>query len=266
MVPDYTRITATEWRHKVVHDGDWTATAEERPGGEAQGFFVSSGETRGYLKPTRNAPPVSKHPRAAHEKIAADLAFDLQLPVPAAVLVDGTKCGSPVSEAVVSLVMYPEVHKWKHAVSNQASKAVAHEVLRSTRAYWSGMFAFDTWLDNKDRKNAGNLLIGTDPRPDPAISAPIFCDFANSLLFAKWREGAYSEVKLPAVLPVLLDFVDPRIAREVAERIKGFSDSDIAAVVNRIPENYLGASQKSIIIGGLSARKKSVVTALAAKL
>jgi hypothetical protein len=182
MASPLVQTVGPHWRAIALDSSEWRPTKEERPGGEAEGLWVSNGQFRGYLKPSKDNPPMSVHPRAAHEKIAADLAFDLQLQVSPAVLVDGRACGGAVEAAVVSLVLYREVHKWAHATATPPSLATAMHILRTHRAAVSGMIAFDTWLANSDRNNGGNVLIGTDG----ALSEPIFCDFSNTMIHSNW--------------------------------------------------------------------------------
>ena len=88
------KTIGAEWRATALDSAPWIATPGERPGGEAQGFWVTRDSLRGYLKPSKADANVIAHPRAAHEKIAADLAFDLALPVPPAILVDGTNAAA----------------------------------------------------------------------------------------------------------------------------------------------------------------------------
>ncbi len=254
-----------EWRTKVLHDLPWKPTAEERPGGEAEGFFVACGELRGYLKPSKADAQIATHPRAAHEKIAADLAFDLGLPVPPAILVDGIRCQGLVRAAVVTLVLFPEVQKWEHAVATQQSSAIAHAVLRSTRAMWSGIVAFDTWLANSDRANATNLLIGTDPHNSPQLSEPIFCDYANSMIHSQWTLSGHQDVAVPSQLSAVQDSVDRKVALSVADKIRVITEQQINEIVQRIPEEYLKDNQKAIIVEGLCVRRGKVPDAIAAR-
>jgi hypothetical protein len=269
MASSLAQTVGPEWRGAALLPAEsWSATAEERPGGEAQGFFVEckAKGLRGYLKPTRIDPPFTVHPRAAHEKIASDLAFDLGLPVPPAILVDGRQCGTVVAAAVISLVMYPEVHKWSHAVATQAAAAIAHHTLRSTAKTWSGIIAFDIWLGNSDRNNDANLLIGTDPRAAPPISEPVFCDYANSMLHAQWTQASHQVGAPPGFLPVLLQLVDRTSALEMAERIKDFSPTTINEIVNRIPESYLLPNHKAIIVQALTDRRAAISASVASLL
>jgi hypothetical protein len=247
-----------EWRRTAVDPESWKATAGERPGGEAEGFFVERGELRGYLKPSKADANVAGHPRAAHEKIAADLAFDLGLPVPPAVLVDGVACGGRTREAVVSLVLYPEIQKWAQATATTASTAVAHGVLRSTVTIWSGIIAFDAWLANSDRNNDTNLLIGTDIHSEQRVSEPIFCDFANCMIHSNWTGEGGRDVALPPMLPVMSDFYDRGSALATAERIAGFRVETIQEIVHRIPDPYLQPTHKAAIVTCLSERRSKV--------
>lgn len=61
------QTVGAKWREMAFDDTAWVPTEEERPGGEAEGFWVSSGELRGYLKPSKDAADIAAHPRAAHE-------------------------------------------------------------------------------------------------------------------------------------------------------------------------------------------------------
>jgi HipA-like protein len=254
---------AGNWRSELFSDLSWRPTAEERPGGESQGFFVTDSRLRAYLKPSKGEPAISQHPRAAHEKIAADLAFDLNLPVPPALLVDGTKCGGADRAAVVSLVMFPEVHKWSHATATPAAAAIAHHLLRSTNRTWSGMIAFDTWIANSDRNNPSNVLVGTDIDASPNSSRIIFCDFAHSMVHSQWADGSWQRVTGASFLDVLLQCYDRASAIDVAERIKVFPDEEIRNIVDRIPTDYLSPENKALIIKALCHRKEMVPSVVA---
>ena len=265
MPPRLLATVGVEWRSKALDTAPWKATTEERPGGEAQGFFVARDGLRGYLKPSKaDAADIAAVPRAAHEKIAADLAFDLGLPIPPAILVDGKACGGLVQAAVVSLVLYPEIHKWDQAAATPASLAMARHILRSTRAAWSGIVALDTWLGNTDRNNATNLLIGIDPNTEPPLAEAVFCDYAYSMLYSKWTKGGCQGVALPGILPVLMDLLDRDAALVTAEKIKSFSVEIIAGIVNRIPETHLQSKDREVVIECLAERGKTVPDVIAA--
>jgi hypothetical protein len=60
---------AAHWRQRVETDSDWKPTGNAGDqGGEAAGYFVTSGTLNGYAKPSKIDASLG---RAAHEKIAA---------------------------------------------------------------------------------------------------------------------------------------------------------------------------------------------------
>lgn len=86
--PDVEALAAA-WRDRVpcVQQDHCRHTSQAgSAGGEASGYFVTSGPINGYAKPSMIDTTPQPYSRAAHEKIAADLAHDLGLPLPPAVL------------------------------------------------------------------------------------------------------------------------------------------------------------------------------------
>jgi hypothetical protein len=79
---------ADAWRLETLTSLAWSSPGNPgEAGGQAQGFFVKCGGLTGFAKPSKQAnEPPDAPPRAAHEKIASDLAFDLRLPVPPVVM------------------------------------------------------------------------------------------------------------------------------------------------------------------------------------
>jgi hypothetical protein len=257
---------AKTWRETVVDSRGWTAVKGERPtGGEAKGFWVERDNLRGYLKPSRPDAIEPNWRRAANEKISADLAFDLGLPVPPAVLVDGLVCGGTVQAAVVSLVLHPVVTKWGTAMASENSKSLALAVQESTKKKWSGIFAFDAWIGNSDRHNSDNTLIGSDSAEDPNCQSELFfIDFANSMIQSGWDESAtWGRIEMPAYDLNLMGGIDREGALEMAERIQSLSDRIIDQVVGRIPEMYLTAKQREIVSAALIVRRDLLPEAVA---
>src|SRR5206468_12857702 len=129
--------------------------------------------------PGRNMPPVAQHPRAAHEKIAADLAYDLGLPLPPVVLWEYVHAG-PQEERymAISAEAFPNAHMWRQVLTLPPLLQRVHPQLK-----WvcSAMAPFDTWVDNTDRHNDGNLLLTEDVSVQPALLRVAFIDYANSL-------------------------------------------------------------------------------------
>jgi len=85
--PDVEALAA-DWRGRCETSGDeWKPTSVVGAvHGEAAGYFVTSGTVNGYAKPSKLDTSPKPWPRAAHEKIAANLAFELGLPLPTVLL------------------------------------------------------------------------------------------------------------------------------------------------------------------------------------
>src|SRR5262249_47205118 len=108
-------IAGAQWRNEVVSNEIWDKhinPAQPVQPGEAGGFLVrSGGGVVAYLKPTKDEPSC---PRPAHEKICADLAFEIGLPVPPAVLYRRPNPGAEAKQVVLSLVPHGATYEWQH--------------------------------------------------------------------------------------------------------------------------------------------------------
>lgn len=196
MLCDDNRRIAHEWRQDASSPYEWRRCANQAGTiqGEAGGYFVEADgfERRAYLKPTNIHADAAQVARAAREKIASDLAYDLGLPVPAAQL---TTLSSPPPgcepTVVVSLVQYPTQHPWAlikaHPLDGGNPLSLALAQVLTTCA---PMLAFDTWLDQTDHgDHPHNIVWGYDPQ-NVADSRVIFLDYAFSMGFrGDWAGG-----------------------------------------------------------------------------
>lgn len=140
---------AKAWRAEVVSSRQWRR-APNQAGvieGEATGFFVKTAGfgRRAYLKPAKDHPDSARHRRAAREKIASDLACDLGLPVPPAVLWNRPSVEGGEQRAVVlTLVMFPRQWPWQMVRTRAMDDTVYGTAL--AKALWgcSPMWVFDT--------------------------------------------------------------------------------------------------------------------------
>jgi hypothetical protein len=210
-----------------------------------------------FLKP--NHPSfggMSTVPAAALEKIAADLAFDLSLPVPPVVLVDGTKVGGKCAAAALSRYTHPKMLSCADAERLPETNSLWHRVRRMTAKAWSGMFAFDLWLGNEDRENMENLLIGSDPNDDPPRQELVFIDYGRSMVGGGWRQKRVRETLSPPNLATsLASSADMTVILEVADQIARVPDGSIREIVNRIPVEFLSTQDKDVITDGLLSRR-----------
>src|SRR5712671_187971 len=85
--PQEAEALARFWRDHAETADAWKPTGNPgAAGGQAQGYFVTSGPVNAFAKPSQRDPSATPVPRAAHEKVSADLAYDLGLPLPPAIL------------------------------------------------------------------------------------------------------------------------------------------------------------------------------------
>jgi len=142
---------------------------------------VTSGTVNGYAKPSKVDTDPKPYPRAAHEKIAADLAFELGLPLSPVVLHrwPGAPPQGNQPFVAISLIPFLNVHKWQHIV---AVPAIAPQMKKELTPVASALVPFDTWVDNGDRANEGNLIVSKDGTD---LSKPLrvaYIDYSNSML------------------------------------------------------------------------------------
>lgn len=255
--PEAAEAASQQWRAEVLTGLAWTVVGSpgER-GGEAQSFFVRSGHAGGYAKPGRNQPPVTQHPRAAHEKIAADLAFDLGLPVSAVVLWDRGKVSSPNERYLsISLLVFTPAFTWGQI---EGQPGLVQRLAPAISETASAMTAFDTWVGNTDRINANNLLAQLDDRQDPPLARAAYIDYANSLSYG-WRanETAWMHGGAVGWYPTQ---VAPDLAAtaEGIDRIEALPTDVIEEVVGRIPPGFLTDECRQVILKGLLHRKRTL--------
>jgi hypothetical protein len=190
-------------------------------------------------------------PRAAHEKIASDLAFDLGLPVPPVVMWRRRQVSVPEQEALcaVSLVPFEPVHKWQHV---EATPAARDRLASGLAAAASAMSVFDTWLDNRDRHNGGNLLVNENLATGMIHWA--YIDYAYSMTYG-WGQGAAPAVgsivaRYPVQAPANLAAV-----ADTVQAIEAMREDAIRLVVIRLSPDFIDAARAATIADGLIRRR-----------
>jgi len=233
----------------------WTQVGEVIASSESEPFFVRSpmGDT-GLAKPGISEPPVHRLPRAAHEKIAADLAFDLGLPVPPVVLWE-----RPIAEprqqrhASISAGAFPRASVWA-----AVAPLLVPRLLPELSAVASAMAVFDTWVANTDRQNDGNLLVSRDDSVTPPVLRVAYLDFANSLTY-RWGKGErwWKWEEAVACYP---DGVPPDVVvmGEAIGEIERFPSATLSEIVTRIPGSFLSKLHRSVILEGLVYRQSTI--------
>ncbi|MGP8165636.1 MAG: hypothetical protein ACLQAR_08950 [Steroidobacteraceae bacterium] len=236
-----------DWFGRIETTDKWS---EDGPvgEGESQSWRVSNpvDQMAGIAKPGPNKGNEDKHYRAAHEKLAFDLACLVSLPVPPVVLwSDGLGAKYKVGRAI-SCWAFPQAKKWSEA-SAQGLLPVALKL--TAAADISCMRVFHSWIGDTDRK-AEHIIVDLD---SPASGLRIaFIDHGNALSHS-WKAP-------DAPLTLCMNYIpdvpeDKAVMLETADHIAGVPDGEIAHVVNRIQPPYLPVADRECILKNLLARK-----------
>lgn len=266
-------VVASTWRQLAFLDCDVESTGEQAPQGERGGLFVMSPAFPGraaYLKPlkilTGDFAGI-----AAREKIAADLAHDLRVHVPPAVLAF-RKNGPPGEQrrVMLSLRVSAAQSEWSDVkfrmarripytgrldIGAQARKCAPRDAARA--------YVFDLWVNQLDHVgdivNFSNIALGVDDHgANPAF---VFFDYEKSMGFL---DGKWQPLSVPPPFPPeLRAAIDLTEAMDTAAQIQALPEEAIAGVVNRVPAEWLTPTDAEQIIGNLIERKVGVVAALA---
>lgn len=244
-----------EWQTVSPPDLDWTI--QGNPGdleGVSAGYRVRCGEREAFAKPSKHL-GISV---AAHEKIAADLAFDLKLPVPPVVLWDRADRPDRLYRyCSVSLVPFDPADKWRLI---DRVPSVRDRVAPKLGSAASAMIAFDTWIGNTDRMNEGNLIV-SEGVPEFGLRYA-YIDHANAMSHA-WGDGPAPETG-PVVGPYPQQApVDAMILSKTVAKIEALSDCHIRTAVDRIPAEFINYQRKQCIREGLCRRRTNLRGALA---
>jgi hypothetical protein len=252
---------ATVWRSRCETQGDeWRETSKAGDaGGEASGYFVTSGTVNGYAKPSKID---ASYPRAAHEKIAADLAFELGLPLPP-VLLHRWPSVPPQGDqpfVAISLMPFLNAHKWQLIV---AIPAVADQMKLELKPVASALVPFDTWLDNGDRPNPGNLIVSKDAADPTKPLRVAYIDYSNSM-FCEWRSRPFTDIPPRPIYPTDQKDADAKVLEDMLKRIEALGQDTIKGIVDRIPDDFAPPTTRSQIFNGLLHRQSRVRLALKA--
>ncbi len=253
---DDAELLAQDWDKAPKSSLPWVMDPAMRlEKGVEGGFWLVAPPYRGYAKPrSADAVDTAVRPVAALEKIAADLAYALRLPVPPVTLFERTDApaGEPKYHSI-SAVPFRSVAKWEQVAAHPMG---AFLVRSQGGPAMSAIRVFDTWVQNVDHFNhPGNMLVRVEPGT-PHVIRLAFIDYAWSFLH-QWRAHGY---KTPFVAPMY----DPRTLTDFATigqaiaAVEGVQDSTIESIVNRIPDEFLTAADKKAIIEGLVWRRDNI--------
>ena len=253
--PDMETLART-WRGEVCTSVKWQPEgAPGGLGGICAGYLVKNGTTLAYAKPSsphdrKLGATYVNNPIAAHEKIAADLAHDLRLPVPPAVLWDrGQPKDKGVRHCVISAAPFWPAYTWAQVM--RLPKAGARLLPLLAKAA-SAISVFDTWLDNRDRVNGGNMIVHESDGFGLQIA---YIDFAQSMSFG-WGNGpapgiVRAEGRYPGAAPLDVDAI-----RDTVSAIETMPEDQIRSIVGRVPGAFLAPERARCVEEGLLRRRE----------
>ena len=221
-------------------DGWIQVGAAGAAGGEAQGFFVRASSADGYAKDSGGAF------RAAHEKIAADLAHELRLPIPPVVL--WTAGGHSRS---ISRVPFSNAFTWDQA--SQATSNLAQMLPDLSRAA-SAMIAFDSWVENTDRLNGGNLIVTRALRRGFGCA---YIDYAYSQSCTWGDAGVHASCSRVGPYPASIT-LDGGVISEAVRAIEALPQPVVEEIVRRIPDPFMNNQRRETILACLVARQSQL--------
>ncbi len=219
----------------------------------AHPFWVQTKTVRAVAKPSSNNPAVSDVAVAAHEKICADLAYDLELPVPPVILWNRDR--PPAGEeqfTAISAVPFPAPRQWSEIKNNPAQLNAARGKMT---AVVSAMTVFDTWVQNVDHNDhPGNLLISMDSAGELQVA---YIDYAYSLAYPwKGQQANYQQCCSPYDPKIA---ADATIQRSVISAVQAFPEASIRDLVGRVPKEFLSSQHRTLIVDGLLDRQKRLI-------
>jgi len=235
-----------DWFALLETPDDWIDRGPMNDG-ESQSIRVENAVTgmRGVAKPGPAKGAEEGHCRAAHEKLAFDLAYLAHLSVAPVVLWGADAPATYKRGRSISSWAFQQSMKWDEA----NNKGIITPTLReSAGPLVSAMRVFHTWIADIDRKS-DHVQVNVD---SPPMSLEIaFIDHGHSLSYV-WKSPNHPTPAQAAYMPAP-EHRDVMI--ETAEYIATIADADVSRVINRIALPYLPPEPKAHILGNLLARK-----------
>lgn len=202
-----------------------------------------------WAKPARASNPADA-PCPAHEKIAADLADLLELPIPPVALSNKTEGMGLAKVVALSYEALPQGKPW--AKLSDAQKDQAKAKLLPT---FSAMWVFNAWVCDTDHNwNVGNVIV--EIFPDGLVNTA-FIDYSNALTHA-WKPPANPQAQDWSKRNDPYNPCDKAAMAEAIGRIEKLPSQQIASIIGRTPGDCLAADLAKHLTEGLEARRKQL--------
>jgi hypothetical protein len=185
--------------------------------------------------------------RAAHEKIAADLAHHVDVPIPAVTL--WTNCKNGKSYAI-SRWAFPECQTWAGATR---LGLITQEYVHAARPLISVGAVFHTWIANSDPNHENVMIDLRAPPPSPGLA---FIDHAFSM-GQFWRSENEQMQKAGTDYCGAISLLPGPMA-EVVAKIHSLDERLIREIIGRVPDKYLPSDRRRIIIANILRRREQL--------
>jgi hypothetical protein len=234
---------ADRWSRETATPDAWTLGLPIGTG-EAGSFYISSADgRRGACKPAFG----NNVHRAAHEKIAADLAFNLKLSVPACCLWTDSKSGNRYS---ISNWAFSQAMMWR-----DVSAKLSDTYKRNAGPAFSAARVFHSWIADTDHNgNDGNVVVDTTRGEEsPGIA---FIDHAYSMSMNPNFDTAPLQALAHYYIPPAA--FDADATAKMVKYINGLEAKMIEDIVRRVPADFLPPDRAEVIITGLLKRRSEL--------
>jgi hypothetical protein len=246
------------WSATKLTPDRWTilgkvSALKGKTGSESQPDIAQCGPLQCVVKPGEKK--TDDKPRAALEKIASDIAFELGLSVAPVILWDRANIPGN-QEQYVCLVAwaFEPAFTWEEAETGLGT-ADRNKAARDISAIWP----FETWIAAQDR-GGKHLLVGLPNAADVPQTANI--DYAFSMLDVWGNNPDHPDVVKPgwcAPIPP-----DRAAIMEVITRIENMRETTLRKIIDDIPEGFLQKPKKEVIIANLLNRQRKIRTVYSA--
>jgi len=235
---------AKEWQSSVESTEHWTL-GNPVGAGESGSLHITSAEGLcGIAKPAFQG----DMPRAAHEKIAADLAHILDVPVPPVILWRNPSGGAPFA---ISLRAFSQPLTWNQVAHLRANS----DFVKNCADILAAGYVFHVWIGDTDHGgNEGNVLVDANSTIErPALA---FIDHAFSMSYG-WNDLSPPMNHIDGYYQTY-DVLPKAAVANAVKWVQSTAAKAIEDIVRRIPASYLTDTRASLIVGCLIERQRRI--------
>ncbi len=251
---DVVRLRVTWSQCAIASQHAWERCSQNAQSDSAPFGVKDKDGFRGKAKPGFIKPDVS---RAAHEKIASDLAALLDLPIPPVTLF---RIPEPVPPdhrtkqpgdpfVCVSAWAFPSCDEWRIHAS-----VITEQEKASTIVPLSAVWVFESWISADDRDYGKHILVSPTGKPPLRIAC---VDYAFSLS-KSWQAGRAAPGAVPWKMPFEVAKRDAATVAAMAARIEKLEVPAIEGIVKRVGAEWLPPPKGELILKNLLQRREGI--------